>query len=319
MGDIRQKTTDVVESFGQRLKDMSSSMQVFSFNMRSLYAEKAFSTNDILAVKFRKLRDDTRNDAMVYLKFILPVSTKFVSCIAEYFDVYISLEYEDWCDMLKDILEDTTGYKQLCSTLLKMHEKILVPLKKRQDESKILIMEFKDLKEKYKEQKKALEVEAKASHHRYIPEVRENASSLLKPGDADSTKPAATFGSALIKVSEALIPALEQFIDGLRQSAGFFSVMEQELLKFEDKADKALENPKKLYYKVMNTQAGNMRYICQTFYAVLPDVRTDFLAIPTEGTDQNYVDEWLAHAKTLIQENVTTQKLVQKLMISITG
>lgn len=69
----------------------------------------------------------------------------------------------------------------------------------------------------------------------------------------------------------------------------------------------------------MNKEAKDMKSICQVFYAVLPDVRTDFLAIPTEGTDQNYVDKWLEQQKKTIQEKCGAPKLVQKLLKAITG
>ena len=330
MEDIEKKTKDEVKNLGEQLKKMAFNMRVFSLTMRSLYVDSAVGTNDALANKFRKLRDDTKNDAMVYLKGILPVSTKFVSSISEYFEFYEVLNYEDWCDVLRDILEETTGYKQLCITLLKMHEEILVPLKKRQNEAQILVMEFEELKIKYEEQKKVLEAKAQskslwASFLCWIPGVGQIASPLLRAAAnldlaeaVANTKQTAIFGSASITVKESLIPALEHFIDAIKKAAGFFSVMEYELKTFESKADKALEKRKMLYYKVMNTEARDIKSICQIFYAVLPDVRTDFLAIPCSGTDQNYVDRWLAKEKNMIQQNFATDpKLIQILVKSI--
>ena len=40
-----------------------------------------------------------------------------------------------------------------------------------------------------------------------------------------------------------------------------------------------------------------MESVCQVFYAALPDVKTDFKAMPTEGTDRDYVDKWLEKQK----------------------
>ena len=301
MGDIEKKTRDEGNILREVLKDIAVDMRFLSWTMRSLYAENAVGTNHLAAVKFRKLRDDTRNDAMVYLKGILPVSTKFVSSISEYFEYYVALDYNEWCEMLPEILEKTTGYKQLCANLLKMHEDILVPLVRRGDDAIILVTEFKDLKEKYEEEKKALARN---------PVVRLLVSPLL---------PDEFFGFPSITVKDCLIPALEHFRDGTRKAARFFSVMEQELMKFEDRAKKEQENPRKLYYKLMNKEVESMKSICQCFYAVLPDVRTDFLAIPTQGTDQNYVDRWLANQKKIIEENTKVPKLVKMLVKSITG
>ena len=331
MAEIEERTRNEVKNLGEQLKEMSVDMRIFSLTMRSLYAENAVGTDHELASRFRALRDDTRNDAMVYLKGILPVSTKFVASISEYFEYYEALDYDEWCEMLPDVLEETTGYKQLCETLLKMHEDILVPLKRRKDEANILVTEFKDLKKEYENQKKALEAAAASKRGWaialcFVPFVNVIATPLLA-GSADSdlakavakSKQAEIFGSASITVSECLIPALEHFIDGIRKAAGFFSVMEQELKKFEGKAEKAQTNPKRLYYKVMNKEAKDMKSICQMFYAVLPDVRTDFLAIPDQGTDQNYVDRWLEGQMKTIEEKCKVPKLVKMLLKSITG
>ena len=330
MGDIEKKIENEVKELDASIRDMPKAMRMFSLTMRSLYADKAVGTNDELAKRFRTLRDETRNDAMVYIKGILPLSTKFVSCISEYFEYYEVLDFEEWCDMIADILEETTGYRQLCEALLKMHEDIMVPLKKRRDSAKIMINEFKDLTETYQRQSK--ELEEKAIYKRewahsllYVPGLNLVAYPLLYlSASVDlvesiaKNKQAEIAEAASITVAEALIPALEEFMTGLRNAASFFSVMKQELRKFESKAEKAKSEPKKLYYKVMNKQAKGMKSTCQVFYAVLPDVRTDFLAIPTEGTDQNYVDKWLEQQKKTIQEKCLVSTLALKSLKALT-
>lgn len=331
MEDVEKKTEYKAKELGENIKEMSVDMRIFSLTMRSLYAEKAVGTNDELATRFRKLRDETRNDAMVYLKGILPICTKVVSSISEYFEYYEALDFEEWCDMIADILEETIGYRQLCEALVKMHEDIMVTLKKRKDSAMIMINEFKDLTERYEMQSKRLEGNARtkrewAASLSWIPAVAVIAVPLLHASASTDLaesmakdKQAAIAEAASITVAKALIPALKAFIDGLRKAAGFFSVMEQELRKFEGKAEKAKSEAKKIHYKVMNNRAKDMKSICQGFYAVLPDVRSDFLAIPTEGTDQNYVDKWLEQQKRTILEKCDAPKVVQKLLKAITG
>ena len=237
-------------------------MRLFSLTMRSLYEEKAVGTNGELAKRLWKICDKTRDDALVYLRGILAISTVFVASISEYLEYYEALDYEEWVDMIPDILEETVGYRGLCEAVLKMHEDIIVPSKRRKDEANLM------------------------------------ASELF--------------------ASLSLIPALDRFIDGLIKAATFFSIMEQELRNFEGKAEKAQGAPKKLYYKVMNKEGKDMKSICQIFYAVLADVKTDFLAIPQDGTDRNYVDKWLENQKKTIREKCNVTKHVQKLLKAIT-
>ncbi|XP_078356335.1 uncharacterized protein LOC144641167 [Oculina patagonica] len=331
MAAIQNKIENDVVELREELESMSVNMRLFSLSMRSLYVENAVGTNAAAAHKFRQLRDDTRNDAMVYLKGVLPLSTKFVSAISEYFEYYEALTFEEWSEMIRDIHEEVVNYKKLCVTLLKMHDEMLVTLKERGDQAKIIVTELKDLQEEF--EKKKMELEATAeSRYRWafvlfwIPVIGQIAAPLLatnaKSCLADSVakgKQAQIQEAAAFTVNQSLIPAIEAFIDGIKKAAGFFSIMEEELCKFEGKAEKSIEEPKRFHYIVMNKEARDMKHSCQSFYAVLPDVRTDFLAIPTEGTDGNYVDRWLEKQKQIIQDNCGVGKLATNLLRAITG
>ena len=238
-------------------------MRNFSLNItRSLYAEKAVGTNGEFAKRLWEIRDKTRDDAFVYLRGIFAISAIFVASISKYLEYYEALKYEEWIDMISDILEETVGYRGLCEVVLKMHQDIIESSKRRKDEANLMARE--------------------------------------------------------LLASYSLIPALDSFIDGLMKAAAFFSMMEQELRNFEGKAEKAQGAPKKLYYKVMNKEGKDMKSICQIFYAVLVDVTTDFLAIPLDGTDRNYVDKWLENQKKTIREKCNFTKHVQKLLKAIT-
>ncbi|CAH3033920.1 unnamed protein product [Pocillopora meandrina] len=331
MGDIEKQTENSVKGLREQLQNMPVNMRIFSLCMRSLYSDGALGTSSEGARKFRELRDNTRNDAMVYLKGVLPLSTKLVSSISDYFEYYGALEYEEWREMLSDILEETTGYRELCQTLLQMHEDILVPLKEREDQARVIIEELKHLQEEFERKKKELEDMAGTKRSwaiglAFIPFVNLIASPMLSAAAESDLADAVAKGceakiqeAAAITVSNTLIPALRGFIDGISNAAAFFAVMEQELKKFEGKAEKSKSDSKKLYFKVMKAQARDMKSLCQGFYAVIPAVRTDFLAIPTEGTDQNYIDRWLEKQKKTIQEKCSIRKLARKLLLAITA
>ena len=331
MGDIEKQTENSVKDLREQLQNMPVDMRIFSLCMRSLYSDQALGTSSKGASKFRELRDNTRNDAMVYLKGVLPLSTKLVSSISEYFEYYEALEYEEWRGMLSGILEETTGHRELCQTLLKMHEDILVPLKERQDQALVIIEELKHLQEEFKRKKKELEDMAGTKRSwaiglAFIPLVNLIASPMLSASAESDLADAVAKGceakvqeAAAIAVSNTLIPALKGFIDGISSAAAFFAVMEQELKKFEGKAEQSKSASKELYYKIMKAQVSDMKSLCQGFYAVIPEVRTDFLAIPTEGTDQNYIDRWLEKQKKTIQEKCSIRKIASKLLLAITA
>ena len=326
MAEGSRKTERDVKMLEDALKDMTVYMRIFSLTMRSLYVQHAVGTNEEPAREFRKLRDDTRNDAIVYHQYILPVSTKFVSSIREYFEYYDALNYEEWCEMLPDILQETKGYKELCDTVLQMHEDFLVPLKKRNDEVLLLVTKFEDLEVEYEKKKRELEERAQknldwAIFLSFVPYIGPMAAQVLG-GLADlhmakavvEGQQAKIQEAASVALSKALIPALEKFINGIEIAAGFFSTIEHELMSFKNKASNADDDPKKCHYMVMKKEAEDMKSICQTFYAVLPAVRTDFKAIPTEGTNENYVDEWLEKLKKTIREKCSVPGLAAKML-----
>ena len=314
---MEKKTKKEVDELRGILKDMSGNMRLFSLTMRSLYAEKAVGTDEEVAKEFRKLRDDTRNDAMVYIEGILPLTTEFVTSISAYFDNYDALSFDEWHESISSIRKDTADYKKLCMTILKLHYDILVPLKKRRDQAGMLVSKINGLDDEF--EKKKEEQLKMADNQRFwasalcfVPYVGTIARTILD-ASADQNLAKATalklqafiHGSAALAVKETLIPALETFIEGISKAANFFSIMEQELQKFENNARKSEDKPtevQKIFYKVMKVEASDMKSICQLFHAAVPEVKTDFQALPTEGTDRNYVDEWLKKQKKMIEE-----------------
>ena len=103
-------------------------------------------------------------------------------------------------------------------------------------------------------------------------------------------------------VSGVMIPAMETFIDVLRIVSGFFNIMQNELQTLGKMADK-----KNLHYKVLKAKTSAIKKGCRAFHRILPSVRSDFQAIPTEGTDFNYVDAWLEKQKKVIEENCSKE------------
>ena len=223
---------------------------------------------------------------------------------------------------MRKTLEEATKYQEACRVLVKLHEQILVPLKKRADEAKVLAREMMDLTGEFEKQAKRLWDKADkkkwwARFLIFIPVVGQIASPILHVQSDDAlassvamTKQASINALATRLVSESLIPALQNFVNGLEEIAKFFEIVKRELESLKYKGEdahaskQAGEGPKTLHYKFMQSKATTVKKGCFGFYAMLPSVRTDFEAIPTEGTDENYVDRWLAAQERLIEDNL---------------
>ena len=326
MSDIEKQAYNFVQDVQEHLQSMPVDIRIFSLYMKALYTDQAIDTSTKGARKFRELLDKSRNDAMVYLKGHLPLSAKLVSSISEYFEYYEALEYEEWREMLSDILEETIGYRELCQALLKMHEDILVSFKEKEDHARVIIQELKHLQMYYEKGKKELEENAASKKLlayglAYVPFVKFVASPLMHAAAESDLASAVDRGreakiqeDTAATVRETLIPALISFISGISKAADFYAVMEQKLKKFEGIAERSKSESKKLYFKVMKAEARDMKSLYQGFYAVTPEVRTDFLAIPTKGIDYNYIERSVEEQKKAIQGKCSVRKLVSKLL-----
>ncbi|XP_028399606.1 uncharacterized protein LOC114523007 [Dendronephthya gigantea] len=283
-------TEEAANKLSHHLEEMPKNMRQFTSDFRALYTDQAVGGHSEAAIKFRKIRDDTRQDAMVYLKCVLPATTNFIRSVKEYFEYYEALSYDDWCELLPDILEETKTHKDLAQTVLDIHQNIMVPLKKRKDEAQVVMTEFANLQNLYNQSEgSAREKMARAIASEKQHEINKNAARI---------------------VAETLILALCKFIDGLQEVARFFQVIENELNSFKDSSEEGVDERKQSHYKIIKNSAREVKFLCVAFYGVLPDVRTDLEALPSQDTDQNYVDKWLKKILADIRSQTTLKALI---------
>ena len=265
----------------QQINEMTWSIQTFSIALKTLY-----SYDDDESLKVNKLRDETREDAMVCLKDILPISTTFVSSVSDYFDFYETLEYRQWRQLIPYILEKARGYRRLSEKIRQKYEESLLRLKKSQDKARQIQAEMRDLKEDYAKRRRELRKTAGTKRTwaivlGFVPIVNLVATPVLLSSAGNDDDEAGWNGTqedkmerAAFKIDLTLIPALEAFINGLYKATAFFSTMEQEMIKFQGNAAKSMEKHKILHYKAMKTEAQDIKSLCQKFKLFLPQVPT---------------------------------------------
>ena len=319
-------TEKQVKKLTDDLPTLGTNMELFSLSIRSLYAEKAVSTSVEYGKEFITLRDETRDDAIAYLKGVMPLNETCILKLQEFFEYYECLEFEEWEDSVEDLLEEVGAYKESCDVLVKIHEKMMTTLKEREDKAEMLCKKFITLDEEYEKEVASLKSSADdkkgwAYALFLVPGVNVIATPLLlASANSDLADAVAKKGQQSIvyaaskAVSETLIPALQKFIDGLQIVAGFFNIMHQELKSFDKIGEK-----KKLHYKTLKKKANEVKSGCRCFHGILPAVRSNFGAIPMEGTNHNYVDRWLAEQKKVIEENCKTQTALKFLYKALMG
>ena len=304
-----EELSTVASSIGE----FAENMRLFSLNMRALYTTEAVGGFSDAAKKLREVRDATRNDAQVYLKGILPVCHNFVSSIKNLFEFYYILNYDEWDENLEDILEEAEQNEELSSYILKIHETFLTTMKQRQDEANIATKELHELTEKFKDILKNTAEKVQVAGA-WVKKLNFSPINIIlypflalvysgKVGEYladESNSQIAT--AALLNINDSLIPALKAFVQGLTKAAAFFSVIHNDIREFKRRGDAALEKKKRWHFVIMKGKANIIMNNSDQFLGILPDVRTDFEAIPITGTDENYVDRWLQRQKALIEK-----------------
>ena len=149
-----------VDDLSSRLISLPANMRIFSLCMRSLFTDKAIGGQSQTANKFRQLRDNTRKDAVIFLNHVLPVVTRCVADIGDFFEYYQALAMDEWWESIDDIVEVAKSNEEACNVLIEILQDLIFPLKKRQNEASVLVVELTDLSTKYEKKMKDLKSSA---------------------------------------------------------------------------------------------------------------------------------------------------------------
>jgi len=335
-----------IEVVHQHLAHVPENMRIFSTSMRSLYAEFAVGTSSSTAQRFRELRDDTRTNAVVYVKCVLPVVKQCVSDIKSYFEYYQDLTMDEWWESIDYIAEETKAHEEACDALIAIHDDVIDMLKMREDDTKIIIHEMPHSRaenERISEQPEALSFVDNCiavicypvnrclaffsycltffsycltffSYYLNVMFGSYEPVDLVK--DVGRRKETEIQIVAAEIVQKKLIPSLGKSMDGLKGISCFFKVINRELVTLQTKGSNGrdTEELKRVHYSTMRGKAGQMIKGCNGFFAVLPSIRSDLEAIPTEGTDKNYVDRWMESQQQIIRNKCSQMDSVKKLL-----
>lgn len=300
------------ETLCRDLAEIPTRMRMFSLSMRSLYAENAVSSKSPVAAKLNKLRDDMKADALVYIKGLLPASTRLIECINDFFDNYVDYSYDEWLSRLPSILEDVTEYTECCKVVVTMHERVMASLKRREDEAKVTLKELKEVNNDYLKMKERLDITIPLQYVGAIalflvdpplfgvlaPLLATDCAITIAESTAYSRQAMINVGAAAL-FDEAILPSLGRFIDCLKTMAGFFSVMKYKLSSFNRQGRRS--EVSREHFQRMKSKASQIVSYCTMFYQITPDVRSDFFSLPETPDEENYVDKWLENTKKAIQ------------------
>ena len=312
-----------IEELADKFCSVPVNMNLFTSAMLKINTELNVSTvsGNKELIEFKEIRDATRRDGIIYCKEVLPMAEKTITNLSDYMDNYESLEYDEWKEMLPEILADVIQYQDYCEILIRYHEKILTPLKQRAYLARANSDKVSELSKKYKQEVEKLFDQAKdfkewADYSAKIGLItsifslgiggvigyitsqsyqKEAERLLVEKHAKDAQSKIVEEVSALC--STVMIPAMGNFIEGLTVIAAFFSGAKFQLQKMKDNAGGGISNgATKKYFIKMKSSAKKINRSCLAFAQILPSIRTDMAAIPEHPSDKNFVDLWREEA-----------------------
>lgn len=308
-----QEGTDV-DILQQQLDSLPPSMVMFSSSLRKLYATAKVTDQTKETRNFLAVRDSVRQNGIVYITKVLPMTEEVIRAIGFFSDYFTDLEFDDWSDCLDDIIGDVEKANEVCTILKQYHNSIIKDLMKNEDKANVSLTELTKMKEQYKVQEQKLMEQAQA-HKKEAAKERDYSmwgavfsfgiSAAVSNKWADEAEAKAKHEhleaigkrenadiafAAVLLVEGQLIPAVNTFIEGLNVCAMFLSDTKERLLKMKEAGDKGKKKP---YYKMMRNRAKELNATCLRFLAVTDLMRNHMGAIPSDTGDMNHVDKWL--------------------------
>lgn len=283
---------------------MPSLIKRFSDAMKMSYVGNALANDPESSRKFQELRSGTKNDALVYLKGILPFCEEVIINIHRLFEYFKHFEGHELVKQLKGMLDEIRQSRKLCDVVKTLHEDLMVDLKKRDDEAQKVTSELRALEKEYKNKQSDFERSAAlkrkaAIGFAFFPGVGLIVAPALLAASISNKKDAQLQGlqakskdDAATALSESFQPGLLAFIEALGEVAGFFSELEGEVQKCHGHGESCIkEGVLSPLHKLLKINALKITEMCSEFRRVLPSVKVDFKHIcRDDGSDGTEVD-----------------------------
>ena len=308
------KEADPTDMLWRNLAEMPRSIVQFSKGLRQLYSQDAGNTESENTTSFCQIRDMVRIDAAIYSTKVMPLAQVLVGNIQTYFDKYVDREYDDCWESLDEIIQAVEGYATQGRLLQQMHAQLIVRLKERQmvensiqerDQlSQQMADKVKDLQDREKDYKDAsntkspsepvaqlggvltpvtegaslVEVAATVSEATFVGSQMINTEngSLVESGAAEKKTEIMRETAHLTR--RELIPAIEQFLQGVQACNNFFVVTGKNLGEIKNNAaaaekKKMAEKKIKKEFQIMKLKAEDIRINCDIFFSAASEVR----------------------------------------------
>ena len=286
--------------------------------MRKLCNQNSVSEEYEGASKFLQLRDETRKNALIYTETLLPKTESVVENIRDFaVDIRVS-DFNDWHQDLEVITQKAGKAEIACNLLLHFYEKLITEMKQKEDRATLNKIDLEDLKRIYETDRQTL-LDSAEEHKRKMKKYQRLGLILALPTLGIGTWVARTKAKKeqqsmkrnLEKakttddkegklretgdLADSLSPVFSNFVKGLTACGGFLKRTRVELSALNEKGREGQESGwKKRTKDLLRLHAKELNTKCMEFISSSTEIRTNLMAIPSEPSDKDYVQQWFA-------------------------
>lgn len=293
--------------------------------MRKLCNQNSVSEEYEGASKFLQLRDETRKNALIYTDTLLPTTETAVEKIRDFAVQILVSDFDDWHGDLEEIKQGAVKAEFACNLLLHFYEKLITEMKQKEDSATLNKKDLERLKKIYEEDKQTL-LDAAEEHKRKMERYQRLGLILALPTlgigtwvaktkakkeqqsmneNLEKAKTTESKGGKLKEtgdLADSLFPVFSNFVKGLTACGGFLKRTRVELSALNEKGREGQEAGwKKRTENLLKRHAKELDTKCMGFISNSTEIRTNLMAIPSEPSDKNYVQQWLADQLTSFQ------------------
>ena len=265
--------------------------------------------------EFVEVRDWIKNHVILYTRHVLPEIEEAIFKVSKIMDNYTDLDYNEWYSYLHRILSDWEEAAAITRNLPYIHAQIVAELNQKIDTlhsamEKLNVMvnptntqnslsslspQFLQIKPKNDED---------STHVPSSSSAMEMSSSVCKqdnlPNFTQEKKFAEFFArgknikitkKAVETTTKELIPTIRNFIKRLND---FLVLINQYKTEIDNLIKIPREEERKRHFTdLQKSNARRIKWQCDRFLIETDSARNNLAAIPSERSDENYVDRWL--------------------------
>ena len=302
------------------LQMIRSHVYIFSQAMRILHNKTEVKSDTPEALNFAKICQQTKQNSLVFSKYLLPDSEKFVKMIRSLAIKVEDIDFADFAENLDDLREMIEVGERACNQLQYLHEALITEFKRSEDAA-LSHKGIEDLEKKYDKEKKEFEeaeannLKKKAEHDSWANSAlfrvvtfgigtsrdREKAEQQLNESKENRKKAEAcaekieTAKEVFNSTENLLLPAIKVCNDFLIACNDFLITTRENMHGMKGGDGKKTASTR--YFNVMKRKAKAIEADALEFMKTASETRTNLRTIKYDACDEQYAICWIKSEK----------------------